>query len=153
MTAMTSQPKQMSILLIEDNPGDIRLAREAFEEVDANVTLHAVEDGGRALALLRGDGESTERLRPNLILLDLNLPTKDGFEVLSEIKSDESLRQIPVIVLTTSDDEDDIAELYDKHANAFVTKPNDVVDFIDMIGAVESFWLSNATLPSRRVQK
>lgn len=145
----TTTSKRAEILLVEDNPGDSRLAKEAFTEVDADISLEVVDDGETALKFLRKEGSYSDARTPNLIMLDLNLPGANGKEVLTEIKSDEALRRIPVIVLTTTDDEMAIADLYDNHANAFVTKPDTVSKFIEMIGSVQSFWLSNATLPPR----
>jgi CheY-like chemotaxis protein len=153
MTTTAPTPKDVQILLVEDNPGDSRLAREAFEEIGADVALSVVENGREALAFLRREREFADAARPQLIILDLNLPRMNGDEVLAEIKSDEEFRRIPVIVLTTVTDESAVAELYDKHANAFVTKPNTVSQFIEMIGSVESFWLSNATLPRREANE
>lgn len=149
MTTPASTPRRPDVLLVEDNPADSRLAREAFDEVDADVSLDVVEDGASALAFLRKQAEFADAATPDLVMLDLDLPRKSGREVLSEIKADERLRRIPVIVLTTVDDDDAVADLYDRHANAFVTKPETVAQFIEMIGSVELFWLSNATLPPR----
>lgn len=151
MTA-TLQQRSTRILHVEDNPGDARLAEEAFDEVEANVDLTVVQDGARALAVLRA-AEKGETARPDLVLLDLNLPTKSGVEVLEEIKSDKSLRKIPVIILTTTDDDATIDALYDNHANAFVTKPTTVDQFIEMIESVNAFWLSSATLPQQTVNR
>lgn len=150
MTTTTPARKTAHILMVEDNPGDTRLAREAFDEIDADVVLDVVNDGECALAFLRKENGYADVTTPQLIILDLNLPRKDGKQVLSEIKSDDALRQIPVIVLTTTDDVSAVTELYDRHANAFVTKPNTVTQFIDMIDSVQSFWLTSATLPPRR---
>ena len=138
------------LLVVEDNPGDSRLAREAFDEVDADVALDVVDDGECALEFLRKEGGYADVTTPHLIILDLNLPRKNGKQVLSEIKSDDALRRIPVIVLTTTNDTGAVTELYDRHANAFVTKPNTVTQFIEMIDSVQSFWLTSATLPPRQ---
>jgi two-component system response regulator len=135
------------VLLVEDNPADARLAKEAFDEVDADVSVTVVTDGPDALDALHGDGTFPDGVVPHLILLDLHLPTQDGTDVLSEIKSDAALRRIPVIVLTTSDERRDVERVYDNCANAFITKPDTVSAFIDAVDDLQSFWLSTATLP------
>ena len=147
MTTTTS--KLADVLMVEDNPGDSRLAKEAFEEVNADVSLNVVTDGESALSFLRKENGYSDATTPQLIILDLDLPGRNGREILAEIKSDDTLRRIPVIVLTTTDDDATIADLYDNYANAFVTKPESMSKFIDMIGSVQSFWLSNASLPPR----
>ena len=144
-----SHRRPVRILLVEDNPADVRLAKEAFAEVDADVTLTVVTDGPDALDALRGDGTFPDGVVPHLILLDLDLPTLDGTDVLSEIKSDPDLRCIPVIVLTTADDDRVVERAYDRYANAFVTKPDSVSAFIDAVDDLQSFWLSTARLPNR----
>lgn len=144
---MTKSADPPTILLVEDNPGDVRMTREAFSDIDVPVTIHATSDSVDALALLRGDRPDVDGPRPQLVLLDLNLDGIDGETVLGEIKSDESLRRIPVIVLTTSDDVVDIERMYDNHANAYVTKPDTAAEFIAMIDHLQSFWLSTAKLP------
>lgn len=137
----------VDILLVEDSPADIRLTREALHEAKVMNTLHVVKDGMAALAFLRKEGEYANSPRPNIILLDLNLPKKDGREVLAEIKQDENLKRIPVVVLTTSKAEEDVLRSYNLHANAFITKPVDLTQFFEVIRALEGFWLAVVTLP------
>ena len=132
------------ILLVEDNAGDVRLTREALREADVSVELTAVPDGEQALAFLRGDAAI-----PELILLDLNLPKKNGLEVLEEVKADPRLRRVPVIMLTTSSSERDIAACYDRGVNCYVVKPLELDDFTALIGAINRFWLEVAQLPPR----
>ncbi len=136
------------ILLVEDNPGDVRLTREAFKEGKVLNQLHVVKDGVEAMSFLRREGEYADAPRPDLILLDLNLPKKDGREVLAEIKAQDDLKRIPVVVLTTSRDEEDVLKTYDLHANCFITKPVDLQQFIDVVRSVEEFWLTVVKLPS-----
>ena len=135
------------VLLVEDNPGDVRLTQEALKEGQVDNHLHIAEDGEEALAFLRREGSHAESPRPNLILLDLNLPKKDGREVLAEIKADRDLRSIPVIVLTTSRDVQDINRAYDLNCNCYITKPVDLDQFIDVVKTIDTFWLGVATLP------
>jgi CheY-like chemotaxis protein len=135
------------VLLVEDNPGDVRLAREALEEARRDVALNVVNDGIEALRFLRREGPYGNAPRPNLILLDLNLPKKDGREVLAEIKSDDDLRMIPVVVMTTSDAQPDIRRAYSLHANCYVTKPADFDAFVGLVQSIEQFWLSIAKVP------
>jgi CheY-like chemotaxis protein len=137
----------VSILLVEDNPADVRLTQEALKEGKVRNTLAVVSDGEQALAFLRRAGEQAGAIRPDLILLDLNLPKKSGLEVLAEIKLDEDLRRIPVVILTTSQAEQDIVRSYDLHANAFVTKPVNLQQFIDVVKSIEDFWLEIVRLP------
>lgn len=139
--------KTIEILLVEDNPADARLTKEAFREADTPNTIRVVEDGEQALAYLRKEGEFTGAVRPDIILLDLNLPKKDGREVLAEIKNDPDLRRIPVIVLTTSKSEADVLKSYDMHANCYVAKPVELDDFLMVIKSIEQFWLTFAVLP------
>ncbi|MEJ2143222.1 MAG: response regulator [Gammaproteobacteria bacterium] len=136
------------ILLVEDNPGDVRLTREALKEAKVNNQLFVVEDGVEAMAFLRNEGEYADTPRPDLILLDLNLPKKDGREVLEEIKHDSELKRIPVVVLTTSRAEEDILKSYNLHANCYVTKPVDLDQFINIVKSIEDFWLTIVRLPS-----
>jgi len=133
--------KRIEVLLVEDNKGDIGLIEEVFEEAKIRNKLHVAEDGEEAMLYLRGEGKFLASPRPDIILLDLNLPKKDGREVLREIKEDEKLHNIPVIVLTTSSDENDILGAYDLHANAYITKPFDFDQFIKVVGSIENFWL------------
>ena len=139
----------IEILLIEDNPADIRLTQEAFREARLQNTVHVVQDGVNAMAFIRQTAPFQQAPRPDLILLDLNLPKKDGREVLKEIKSDTHTRTIPVVVLTTSDDEADVLRSYNLHANAYLVKPIDILQFIKMIQSLEDFWLSVVKLPPK----
>lgn len=132
----------IEILLVEDNPGDARLAAEAFKEGGIPTHLHVASDGIEAMAFLRRLGRHEFAPRPDMILLDLNLPRKDGREVLAEIKEDPALRRIPVIVLTTSQAESDITRAYDLHANCYIVKPVDFDRFIDVVKGIEDFWCS-----------
>ena len=138
----------VEILLVEDNPADARLTREVFEGGRLATHINVVQDGDEALAFLRREGRYADSPRPKLVLLDLNLPRKDGREVLQELKSDPSLSRIPVIVLTTSAAEADILHAYDLQANCFITKPLDLDEFFDVVRAIEDFWLTTARLPS-----
>ncbi|MGB0694179.1 MAG: response regulator [Rhodospirillaceae bacterium] len=139
----------MDILLVEDNPGDVRLAAEAFKEGDLSTRLHSVSDGIEAMSFLRAEGSYATLPRPDLVLLDLNLPRKDGREVLQEMKGDADLRRIPVIVLTTSQADADIQKSYDLHANCYIVKPVDFDKFIEVVHGIEQFWCSMVKLPSR----
>jgi two-component system, chemotaxis family, response regulator Rcp1 len=136
------------ILLVEDNPGDVRLMREALTANGMSKTLSVVEDGEQALSFLRRHGTYSEAPRPDLIFLDLNLPRKDGREVLAEIKENSDLRRIPVIVLTTSESETDVKRAYELHANCYVKKPTDLDEYLSVVKACESFWLHVVRLPS-----
>ena len=139
----------IEVLLVEDDPGDVVLIREAFEHNKVYNVLRHVSDGVEAIAFLRGEGEHEGMARPDLILLDLNLPRKDGREVLAEIKQDPDLRTIPVVVLTTSEAEEDIVRSYDLHANAYVTKPVDFAQFVAAIRQIDDFFLTVVRLPGR----
>lgn len=139
----------IEILLVEDNPGDARLAREVLKDSKIRNAIHRVRDGVEALEFLRRDGAFSLASRPDLILLDLNLPRKDGREVLAEIKLDADLRRIPVVILTISRSEDDILKSYDLHANCYITKPIDLAQFIEVVKSIEDFWLTIAKLPPR----
>jgi CheY-like chemotaxis protein len=138
---MTSGAVPIEILLVEDNPGDARLTQEALRDAKVRNNLHVVLDGVEALAFLRRQGKHAAVPRPDLILLDLNLPKKDGREVLEEIKQDDQLRHIPIVILTTSQAEKDIIESYRLRANAFVTKPVDLEQFLKVVQSIEHFWL------------
>ena len=138
---MSSDGVPIEILLVEDNPGDARLTREALLDAKVRNNLHVAADGVEALAFLRREGKHTAVTKPDLILLDLNLPKKDGREVLQEIKQDDRLRHIPVVILTTSQAERDIAESYRLRANAYVTKPVDLEQFLKVVRSIEHFWL------------
>jgi len=139
--------KTAEILLIEDNLGDIRLIKEAFKEGKIVNRISVVEDGEAAMAFLRGEDPYAGAARPDLILLDLNLPKKDGREVLAEIKADEDLKRIPVVILTTSQAEEDILRTYDLHANCYVTKPVDLEQFLTVVRSIEDYWLAIVKLP------
>jgi CheY-like chemotaxis protein len=146
---MTTQAtRSIEVLLVEDNPGDVRLTMEAMRESKVIVNLSVAPDGEAALAFLRRQGAHQGAPRPDLILLDLNLPRKDGREVLAEIKADADLRRIPVVVLTTSRAEEDIFRTYDLHANCFITKPVDLDQFITVVAAIGEFWFSVVRLPT-----
>ncbi len=140
--------RPVEILLVEDNPGDVRLTLEAFKENKMHNNLHVVGDGVEALAFLHGEDQYADAPRPDLILLDLNLPKKDGREVLAEVKDDENLRRIPVVILTTSRAEEDILKTYDLHVNCYITKPVDLDEFIRVMRSIEDFWLTIVKLPT-----
>jgi len=142
-------PRMIEILLVEDNPGDARLAVEALKDGRIANHLSVVEDGASALHYLRRQGKYAEVERPDLVLLDLNLPGKDGREVLSEMKQDADLRRIPVVILTTSNAESDILKSYDLYANCYIVKPVDLAQFVNVVKGIEDFWLSIVKLPSR----
>jgi len=133
--------KPIEILLVEDNPGDVRLTKEALKDARVGNNLHVTMDGVEALAFLRKQGKHASAPRPDLILLDLNLPKKNGREVLEEIKAEDALRHIPVVILTTSQAEQDVVESYRLRANAYVTKPVDLDQFLRAVGSIEQFWL------------
>jgi CheY-like chemotaxis protein len=139
--------KPVDILLVEDNPGDVDLAREALEGSKMKNHLHAVQDGIEAMAFLKKTGAYAQMPRPDLILLDLNLPRMDGREVLHEIKSDDDFKRIPVVILTTSKDEEDVLRSYNLHANCYITKPIDLGQFLKVVRSIEDFWLSIVVLP------
>jgi CheY-like chemotaxis protein len=139
--------KTIEILLVEDSPGDVRLTRKALKEAKVRNNLSVASDGEEAMEMLAGSGASQQIPRPDLILLDLNLPRKNGREVLQEIKSDPELKRIPVVVLTTSQEEQDILKSYELHANAFITKPVDLDQFIRVVVSIQDFWLEIVTLP------
>jgi two-component system, chemotaxis family, response regulator Rcp1 len=139
--------RPVEILMVEDNPGDVRLTREALKEGKIANNIHVARDGVEAMAFLRREGECASAPRPDLILLDLNLPRKDGREVLAEIKADSDLKRIPVVVLTTSKAEEDIIRAYNLHANCYITKPVDLDRFITIVRSIEDFWLTIVQLP------
>jgi chemotaxis family two-component system response regulator Rcp1 len=140
--------KPAKILLVEDNPGDARLTLEAFKERKMINHFVVIRDGVEALSYLRQEGQYATAETPDLILLDLNLPKMDGRQVLAKIKSDEKLRKIPVVVLTTSASEDDISQAYNSHANCYITKPVDLEQFMKVVQSIENFWFSLVKLPS-----
>jgi CheY-like chemotaxis protein len=146
--ALGSDGRPAEVLLVEDNPGDVRLTREVLREGKISNRLSVAVDGVEALAFLRKEAAYAEAPRPDLILLDLNLPRKDGREVLAEIKDDPQLRQIPVVILTTSKAEEDIIKSYKLHANCYITKPVDFEQFIGVVRSIESFWLCLVRLPT-----
>jgi CheY-like chemotaxis protein len=144
---MNDNTEPIKILLVEDNPGDARLAVEALKESKVNNNLYHAKDGVEAMAFLRGEREYAGMPLPDLVLLDLNMPRKDGREVLAEIKADPDLRVIPVVVLTTSEAERDLVRSYDLHANAYVVKPIDLDRFVEVVQAIEDFWFVVVKLP------
>ncbi|RIV34119.1 response regulator [Micromonospora radicis] len=149
MTAPADGNSPIEVLLVEDDPGDVLMTREAFEEHKLRNRLNVVSDGTEALAYLRREGQYADALLPDLILLDLNLPRRDGREVLEEIKKDEQLCRIPVVVLTTSQADEDILRSYQLHANAYVTKPVDFERFISVVRQIDEFFVSVVKLPPR----
>jgi chemotaxis family two-component system response regulator Rcp1 len=140
--------KVVDILLVEDNEGDARLAKEAMRDSKIRNTLHHVSDGEEAMAFLRKEGKYAKAPRPDLILLDLNLPKKDGRQVLAEIKEDDEIKRIPVVILTVSSAEEDILKTYNLHANCYITKPIDLSQFMKVVRSVEDFWLTIVKLPN-----
>jgi CheY-like chemotaxis protein len=143
--AMQAEP--VEILLAEDNPGDVKLTEKALEKGQVLNNLHVVNDGVEAVRFLRQEGEYAEKPRPDMILLDLNMPKKGGIEVLEDIEDDPSLSRIPIVVLTSSEAEEDIVQSYDLHANAYLTKPVDFDGFLDIVSRIEDFWLSVVKMP------
>ena len=139
----------LSVLLVDDSPGDVRLTHDSFRQANPSVRLHVTVDGVDAVAFLRNEAPYAAAPRPDMILLDLNLPKKDGREVLAEIKSDDSLKRIPTVILTTSDSEQDIVRSYQLQANAYLTKPVRLEDFERLIKGISDFWLTTAKLPQR----
>lgn len=139
--------KPIEILMVEDNEGDARLALEAMKDSKIKNSMHRVRDGDEAMAFLRQEGKYTDALRPDLVLLDLNLPRKSGQEVLAEMKADMDLKRIPVVILTVSSDEADVRKTYNSHANCYVTKPLDLAQFMKVVRAIEDFWLTIVKLP------
>jgi two-component system, chemotaxis family, response regulator Rcp1 len=142
---LRSRPAEL--LLVEDNPGDVRLTMEALKEAKVINNLSVVKDGEEAMAVLRRQGKYANAPRPDLVLLDLNLPKKGGLEVLAEIKQDPDLKQIPVVVLTTSQAEQDVLRTYELHANCYIVKPVDLNQFVSVVQSVENFWLAVVRLP------
>lgn len=149
MKANLNQTRPIDILLVEDNPGDVRLMREALRDGKLLNQLSTVSDGEQALAFLRKQGNYAKVSRPDLILLDLNLPRKDGREVLGEIKADPDLRSIPVVIVTSSQAEEDILKSYNTYANCYVTKPVDLEKFVAVVRSLEDFWVSIVKLPPK----
>lgn len=140
---------EVEVLLVEDNPGDVRLTQEAFRNNKIHIHLSVVEDGVEAMAYLRREGRYSGAVLPDLILLDLNLPRKDGRKVLEDVKGDSELRRIPVVILTTSTAEQDILKTYEFHANCYITKPVDFEQFLRVVKAIEDFWLTIVKYPPR----
>ncbi len=139
--------KIIEILVVEDNPGDVRLTQEALKECKIANNLHIARDGAEALAFLKKEGKYKDVPRPDVIILDLNLPKVDGREVLSEIKHDDKLKRIPVVILTSSEAEEDILKTYDLHANCYIKKPMDMDQFIEIVQSIGNFWFSIVKLP------
>jgi two-component system, chemotaxis family, response regulator Rcp1 len=137
----------IEVLLVEDNPGDVQLTQEVFRDANPSVHLHIASDGVEAMAFLRREGSHSHEPRPDLVLLDLNLPKMDGREVLAQIKKDESLKTIPTVILTTSDAEADIAKSYRLQANCYLTKPVQLSSFESLVKSINDFWLTKAKLP------
>jgi two-component system, chemotaxis family, response regulator Rcp1 len=142
-------PQPINVLLVEDSPGDIRLTQEALKDAKMHINLRVARDGEIAMAFLMREGEYANAPRPDLILLDLNLPKKDGREVLKEIKESETLKIIPVVILTTSASEADILRSYSLHANCYITKPVSLDGFLTVVKSIESFWMSVVKLPNK----
>ncbi|MEN6329604.1 MAG: response regulator [Methanobacteriaceae archaeon] len=149
LSSENSVSKMVEILLIEDNPGDIRLVKEVFKDAKLHNNLQVALDGEEAMKMLRQESEYFKLPRPDLILLDLNLPKKNGREVLREIKEDKTLKCIPVVILTTSNAEDDLIETYKLDANCYITKPVDLDEFIKVVKSIQNFWLEIVKLPPR----
>jgi CheY-like chemotaxis protein len=139
--------RRVNILLVEDNPGDVRLTLEALKESGLHINIHVTKDGIEAMAFLHQEEPHAKAPKPDLILLDLDLPKKDGREMLAEIKADEHLKHIPVAILTTSQAKEDILRTYDLHANCYITKPADLNQFIKVVRTIENFWLTIVRLP------
>jgi two-component system, chemotaxis family, response regulator Rcp1 len=144
---MSQESRSIEVLLVEDNPGDVRLTREALKEGKVFNNLSVAKDGEEALAFLRREGPYASAPRPDVILLDLNLPRRDGREVLEAIKADRALRTIPVVILTSSEAERDIARAYELNANCYITKPVDLDQFITVVKSIEDFWFTVVKLP------
>lgn len=145
-----ADPQRIDILLVEDDPGDVELTKEGLQTAKMLVNLHVVEDGEKALRFLKKEAPYSEAVRPDLILLDLNMPRKNGQETLQEIKADPSLRSIPVIVLTTSEAESDIARCYDLGANCYITKPISFEAFTKVVAMIEEFWFTIVRMPPKK---
>jgi chemotaxis family two-component system response regulator Rcp1 len=147
MESMGTGAVPIEVLLVEDSPGDVRLTREAFKDAKVHINLHVASDGAEAMAFLGREGKHSNAPRPDLILLDLNLPKKDGREVLAELKESPTLKCIPVVILTTSASETDIQGSYQRHANCYITKPVDLEGFLKVVRSIDNFWLSVVKLP------
>ena len=147
MKAIAGDGMPIEVLLVEDSPGDVRLTQEAFRDANKSIHLHVVSDGVEAMAFLRREGACVHEPRPDIILLDLNLPRMDGREVLSHIKEDDGLKTIPTVILTTSDSEADIVKSYQLQANCYLTKPVQLEAFESLVTSINDFWLTKAKLP------
>jgi len=147
MESIGTNAAPIEVLLVEDSPGDVRLTREAFRDAKVHINLHVATDGTKAMAFLNREGEHAKAPRPDLVLLDLNLPKKDGREVLQEIKESHTLKSIPVVILTTSSSEADILKSYRLHANCYITKPVGLEGFLTVVKSIDNFWLSVVKLP------
>jgi chemotaxis family two-component system response regulator Rcp1 len=147
MRSVRTGAETIEVLLVEDSPGDVRLTREAFKDAKVYLNLHVASDGAEAMAFLNREGEHANAPRPDLILLDLNLPKKDGREVLQEIKESPTLKSIPVVILTTSASDADILRSYRLHANCYITKPVGLDGFLEVVKSIDTFWLSVVKLP------
>jgi chemotaxis family two-component system response regulator Rcp1 len=150
MQAIGTDATPMEVLLVEDSPGDVRLTREAFTDAKVHINLHVASDGAEAMAFLNHEGQHANAPRPDLILLDLNLPKKNGREVLAEIKGSLALKSIPVVILTTSASEADILRSYLLHANCYITKPVNLDGFLNVVKSIDNFWLSVVQLPREK---
>jgi chemotaxis family two-component system response regulator Rcp1 len=148
MKSIGRDAEPIEILLVEDSPGDVRLTREAFKDAKVHINLHVASDGTDAMAFLKREGDYANVPRPDLILLDLNLPKKDGREVLEEIKQSPTLKSIPVVILTTSASDADILRSYKLHANCYITKPVGLDGFLEVVKSIDNFWLTVVKLPS-----
>jgi Response regulators consisting of a CheY-like receiver domain and a winged-helix DNA-binding domain len=144
---MSKEPSSVEILLAEDNPGDVKLTEKAFEQANIENNLHVVNDGVEALQFLNSEQPFADTPQPDIVLLDLNMPRKDGQDVLAEMKAADELSRIPVVVLTSSESEEDVVRSYDLNANAYLTKPVDFDGFLDIVGRLENFWLQVVRLP------
>ena len=149
MKAVEDAPTYMEVLLVEDSPGDVRLTQEAFREANVSIHLHVASDGVEAMAFLRHEGRHGHAPRPDLILLDLNLPKMDGREVLAQIKGDDSLKTIPTVILTTSESEADIVKSYQLQANCYLSKPVQLDAFESLVKSINDFWLTRVKLPQQ----
>jgi two-component system, chemotaxis family, response regulator Rcp1 len=147
MKSIGTDAEPIEVLLVEDSPGDVRLTREAFKDAKVHINMHVASDGIQAIAFLNREGEYAKAPRPDMILLDLNLPKKDGREVLEEIKKSPALKSIPVVILTTSASETDILRSYQLHANCYITKPVGLEGFLEVVKSIDGFWLSVVKLP------
>jgi chemotaxis family two-component system response regulator Rcp1 len=151
MNSIGENVMPIEVLLVEDSPGDVRLTQEAFKDAKMHVNLRVAPDGAEAMAFLKREGSYADAPRPDLILLDLNLPRKDGREVLAEIKEDPSLKSIPVVILTTSKSDEDILKSYRLHANCYISKPVDLEGFLKVVQSIDNFWLSVVKLPREAI--